>query len=146
MKARKQVLLVEDNADIRELLHLIITRAGHHVYAAATGGEALLELSSHSFNVIVCDIGLPDIDGFTLLKMAAAQRPISCISMSAFSFDGDTRPLSGCIRHFVKPFDPYELIAAIEAAEQPDMFYRSPFHIGLGYGNLHFQPQSHAGN
>jgi CheY-like chemotaxis protein len=146
MKARKQVLLVEDNADIRELLHLIITRAGHRVYAAATGGEALLELSRHSFNLIISDIGLPDIDGFTLLKLAAAQRPISCISMSAYLFETDTRAHSGCIRHFVKPFNPYDLLATIEAAEQPDNFYRSPFHIGLGYGNLHFQPQSHAGN
>jgi len=146
MKPRKHVLLVEDDRDIRGLLHLIITSAGHLVCSAATGSEALLELSRHSFNLIVSDIGLPDIDGFKLLKMAAARQPISCISISAFSFDGDTRPHSGCIRHFVKPFDPYDLLAAIEAAEQPDMFYRSPFHIGLGYGNLHFQPQSHAGN
>src|SRR3989442_7853230 len=73
-----RVLLVEDNTDIREVLALLLSSDGADVTAATTGQEALGLLLESRFDVIVTDLGLPDISGLALIEAvtsATRQRP-----------------------------------------------------------------------
>ena len=64
------VLVVEDERDIRELLRRYLERAGHSVLTAGTGAEAMLLLMDGSADLLLLDLGLPDIDGLEVLQRA----------------------------------------------------------------------------
>src|SRR6185312_228652 len=65
---RRRILVVEDMRDAARMLRLILSAAGHEVKIALTAGEALDTLQTFTPQVIVCDIGLPDMDGYALCR------------------------------------------------------------------------------
>ena len=65
-RGSSRVLIVEDNADAAESMHMLLELLGHKVHAAADGFVALDILAENSFDVILIDIGLPAMDGYTL--------------------------------------------------------------------------------
>jgi CheY-like chemotaxis protein len=73
-----RILLVEDNADIRDVFTLLLAAEGAHVIAAATGREAI-DLARHDdFDVLLTDLGLPDFTGDVVIRhivAAARERP-----------------------------------------------------------------------
>jgi two-component system CheB/CheR fusion protein len=71
-----RVLLVEDAADIREVFPLLLNSEGAEVTTAATGGEAMRLATRHVFDVVLTDLGLPDVPGDVVIRhiIAAARR------------------------------------------------------------------------
>ncbi len=118
-----RVLVVEDHGDSRELAVRIIESAGASAVAVASAAEALATLESKRFSVVVADIGLPDQDGFSLLRHLRGHRlerlrTVPVIAVTAYVSASDrARALSmGFHQHVAKPADPVTLIDAIARA------------------------------
>ncbi len=114
------VLVVDDEADARNLIKRVLEDCGAEVITAGTASEALLAVESGKPDVLVSDIGMPDADGFELLRRVRALGAdrggrIPAIALTAFARSEDrTRALrSGFLVHVSKPVDPSELIATV---------------------------------
>jgi PAS domain S-box-containing protein len=115
-----RVLVVDDEQDARDLVRLVLSECGAVVTTCAGAQEALGVLESESFEVIVSDIGMPDIDGYEFLrrarpKLQASNRRIPAIALTAFARSEDrTRALqAGFLVHVSKPVEPGELVATV---------------------------------
>lgn len=110
------VLVVEDDADARELLRYVLTEAGAAVTVASDAHEALRFLEQSKFDLLVSDIGLPDMDGLqfvrTLREREGASTRIPAVALTAYTRAVDrTRALqAGFQAHVPKPVDPHELV------------------------------------
>jgi CheY-like chemotaxis protein len=62
-----KVIVIEDVADSARLAHKILTKTGHEAYIASNGEEAISYISAQKFDLVILDLGLPDVDGQTLL-------------------------------------------------------------------------------
>jgi len=110
------VLIVEDEADSRELIELLLASEGARVRSAASAEQALSLLDSVAPDVVLSDIGMPGRDGYWLATEVRARRPdIAAIALTAFSGHADIeRALSaGFDHHVAKPVDPELLVNAL---------------------------------
>lgn len=111
-----KVLLVEDDPDGREMVAHLLTEQGGQVRAVGSAEAALQALSEGAFDVMVSDIGMPDVDGYQLLeRIRAAGNPIPAIALTAFARleDRDRALEAGYAAHLSKPVEPPALIAAL---------------------------------
>jgi len=115
-----RVLVVDDEADARELIKRVLLDCEAEVSTAASAAEALLIMAQHGPHVLVSDIGMPDVDGYELLRrVRELERDsggrIPAIALTAFARSEDrTRALrAGFLVHIAKPVDPSELVATI---------------------------------
>jgi CheY-like chemotaxis protein/nitrogen-specific signal transduction histidine kinase len=116
-----RVLIVEDDADSRELIDEVLSRAGAEVASAASVADAFTAIDgADQFDVVVSDLGLPDEDGYTLVRRLRAstderQRKLFVIALSAYTRPQDrTRALdAGFDVHLAKPVNPNELVLAV---------------------------------
>jgi CheY-like chemotaxis protein len=69
------ILVVEDDPAIRRLVAMVLQRQGYRIDAAADGLEAVTKLGAADYDVIVLDLMMPNLDGFTFLNTVAAQEP-----------------------------------------------------------------------
>jgi DNA-binding response OmpR family regulator len=108
------VLVVEDERDIRELLRRYLERAGHAVVTSATGSDALQQLASGTVDLLLLDLGLPDIDGLDVLQEATVLR-VPVIALTARSSVEDRiRGLQrGADDYVTKPFSPQEVVLRV---------------------------------
>ncbi|HET8734787.1 MAG TPA: PAS domain S-box protein [Anaeromyxobacteraceae bacterium] len=102
------ILVIEDNEDARESLGLLLKLNGHAVTAAATGRAGLEAAASHPPDVIVCDIGLPDQDGFDVVRGIRAAHPkahVFAIALSGYAQPDDREQAlaAGFDAHLAKP-------------------------------------------
>mgnify|MGYP002632268704 CR=1 FL=1 len=116
----KQILTVEDGANIRRLIAYNLKRAGFVVHEAADGKEAVKVLQQVVPDLIILDIRMPEMDGFQLLELLrrypkAAAIPV--IMMTALSQPADVdRALDlGVVDYLIKPLDPTLLLAKVHA-------------------------------
>ena len=109
------VLVVEDERDIRELLRRYLTRAGFSVIAASTGAEALLELEEGRPDLVLLDLGLPDIDGREVLGRATPDIPVIVLTARAGLPDRIAGLRAGADDYVVKPFSPTEVVLRVQA-------------------------------
>ncbi|MBF2072571.1 MAG: PAS domain S-box protein [Synechococcales cyanobacterium C42_A2020_086] len=113
------ILIVDDEADMRELLACILQLAGAQVRLAASAAEALDQIRQRSPDVLISDIGMPEVDGYTLLQWVNAsrpeQRPIPAIALTAYAGEANHRRAlaAGFQRHLAKPVEPTELVQVI---------------------------------
>jgi CheY-like chemotaxis protein len=114
------VLVVDDDRDARELLSRILEQAGAAVELAESAAEALAKLPRSRTDVLISDIGMPDADGYELIRRVrslpsgdGAATP--AIALTAFARSEDrTRALrAGYQLHIAKPVEPTELITAV---------------------------------
>lgn len=110
------VLVVEDERDIRDLLRRYLERAGHAVLTTGTGAEALRLLQDTEPDLVLLDLGLPDIDGLEVLD-AAHRQGTSVIALTARSAVEDRiRGLEhGADDYVTKPFSPQEVVLRVAA-------------------------------
>ncbi len=115
-----QVLVVDDEADARDLIKRILSDCHADVLTAATATEALQLLQTERPDLLVSDIGMPDVDGFELLGRvralgAARGGNVPAIALTAFARSEDRiRALaSGFLTHISKPVEPADLIAKV---------------------------------
>jgi len=106
-----RILLVEDHRDTRHALSRLLTHFGHQVSAADTMQSAFKLLASRKFDVILCDIGLPDGSGYAVVSQAKQEWPIKAVAITGFGTDQDVRrcKAAGFDFHLVKPIDFHEL-------------------------------------
>jgi CheY-like chemotaxis protein len=112
---RRRVLVVEDNPDAAETLATLLDLLGHEVRVAYTGPDGVREALDWCPDAIVCDIGLPGLDGYGVarqLRSRPATRDTLLIALTAHGRDDDIRRASeaGFNYHITKPADPDALI------------------------------------
>ena len=113
-----KILIVEDEKSILKLLHTVLAANQYDVIEATTGGEALSLINSHCPDLILLDLGLPDMDGNSLLhdvrKWTAT--PIIVISARTHELDKVEAIDLGADDYITKPFGTSELLARIRMA------------------------------
>ncbi|MFF4804980.1 ATP-binding protein [Streptomyces sp. NPDC001351] len=122
---RLSLLIVEDNADLAATYRTLLERQGHRVTAVHTGRDALTATEAHAFDVVLCDLGLPDIDGYAVAR-ALRTRPDGgrprLIAVSGFSQGSDRAQsrAAGFDAHLAKPLPLTDLLDLLERLEGPD--------------------------
>ena len=112
-----RILVVEDDKALGRALLTALAGAGMEARRAADGAAALDELKAHNFDVVLLDIGLPFIDGWTILSSLEGRRAPSLIIISARGDERDkVRALDmGADDYLAKPFGAEELLARVRA-------------------------------
>ncbi|MCX8024394.1 MAG: response regulator [Thermanaerothrix sp.] len=110
MQTAKTILYVEDNLDNRTLVRRLLQANGYNVLEAANAAEALNLLNTHRPDLILMDINMPDIDGYTLtrtIKTMEHLRSVPIVALTANVMRGDKeRTLqAGCDGYIEKPID-----------------------------------------
>ena len=110
------VLVVEDERDIRDLLRRYLEREGYAVVTVATGTEALRHVEAAAADLVLLDLGLPDIDGFEILSVAR-RLGVPVVALTARSSVEDRiRGLEqGADDYVTKPFSPREVVLRVGA-------------------------------
>lgn len=111
-----KILLVEDDEMLNEMITEYINSTGHVIISTKTGQESLEILNSQKFDLLILDISLPDIDGFTILeKMHEQKRMVPTIYISALiDIEDISRAFDlGCFDYLKKPFHLKELTLRI---------------------------------
>ncbi|NJK67250.1 MAG: response regulator [Microcoleus sp. SU_5_3] len=111
-------LIVDDDSDSRELVAFLLQESGAVVRAAASASEALQSLKQALPDILLSDIGMPGMDGYTLIATVRSLKQcqtLPAIALTAYAGDGDKdRAIAaGFQNHIPKPIDPNKLIAAI---------------------------------
>jgi signal transduction histidine kinase/CheY-like chemotaxis protein len=110
-----QILLVDDHKDTVTTLKHLLTRIGYRVTTAETFHEALQLAATNDFDLLVSDIGLPDGNGFELLKEIRKRRQIDAIALSGFGMEDDVQKSreAGFADYLIKPINLDRLQSAI---------------------------------
>jgi CheY-like chemotaxis protein len=119
-----RVLFVDDNAEARALIGAVLEGAGASVTMAASAAEALNALAVKPVDLILSDIGMPDVDGYDFMAQVRARErdaqrsAVPAIAMTAYATVEDRRRAlaRGFQRHVAKPIDPGHLIRVVCAA------------------------------
>ena len=108
-----RILIIENHEVTASFISLFLRRAGHDVIVVPTAQAALGRDDLASFDVILSDIGLPDVNGWELMKQLRPKTGAFAIAMSGFGGEADVQRslATGYQHHLVKPFVP----AALEA-------------------------------
>ena len=111
------VVIIEDDQRIRELMARALAESGHEVEGAASALDGLQRIVQTSPDVVILDMGLPDLDGAELLKMIRAVTHVPVVVATARSEDRDiVRTLdAGADDYLVKPFSVEQLEARVRA-------------------------------
>lgn len=110
-----KILVVEDDEGIRSLLEMSLTKNGYHVETASDGGKAVEMVENATFDLILLDIMLPEIDGFTLFEYIEEYHIPTIFLTAKASVQDKVKGLRmGAEDYIVKPFEILELIARIE--------------------------------
>ena len=137
------ILVVEDDRPIRNLIITTLKTHDYKYLAAENGSSAILEASSHHPDIVLLDLGLPDMEGVEVIKKIRTWSNMPIIVISARSEDTDKIEAldAGADDYLVKPFSFQELEARIKA-----LLRRSgneSVHMALRCGDLVLDPPSH---
>ncbi|WP_145153703.1 response regulator transcription factor [Paenibacillus xylanexedens] len=111
------VLVVDDEPDIRDVIHVYLRNEGYHVIEAANGEEALNMIKTTSVQLVILDVMMPVMDGIKACFKIREVSTIPIIMLSAKEEDIDkiTGLTTGADDYMVKPFNPLELLARVKA-------------------------------
>lgn len=111
------VLVVDDEPDIRDVIHVYLRNEGYHVIEAANGEEALNIIKTTSVQLVILDVMMPIMDGIKACFKIREVSPTPIIMLSAKEEDIDkiTGLTTGADDYMVKPFNPLELLARVKA-------------------------------
>lgn len=109
------ILVVEDDAAVRNLIATTLETHDYKYHTAATGEAAVLEASSHNPDVVLLDLGLPDMDGVDIIHKIRSWSNMPIIVISARSEDSDKIDAldAGADDYLTKPFSVEELLARL---------------------------------
>jgi two-component system response regulator MtrA len=113
----ERVLLVEDDASIREVVGIGLRQAGMRVTGVGDGGEALAQFRAASYDVVLLDVMLPSIDGFDVLRelRRSSRVPVVMLTARTETVDVVVGLELGADDYVTKPFEMPELIARVRA-------------------------------
>lgn len=114
------VLVVDDEADTRDLLTVVLERAGATVRSVASVNEALQVIQQSPPDVLISDVGMPEQDGYALIRQVREQESeqvgrMPAIALTAYATEEDCKQLlkAGFQLHLSKPVEPTTLVAAV---------------------------------
>jgi len=118
MKNSGTLIVIEDEAQIRRFLRTMLTAEGYQVFDAETGKQGLTEAATRKPDLIILDLGLPDMDGVEVVKGIREWSTVPVIILSARSQENDKISAldAGADDYLVKPFGAGELLARIRVA------------------------------
>lgn len=114
------ILVVEDDAPVRNLITTTLKAHDYKYITASTGEGAIMEASSHNPDIVLLDLGLPDIDGVEVIKRIRTWSNMPIIVISARSEDNDKIEAldSGADDYLTKPFSVEELLARLRVTQR----------------------------
>ena len=135
------ILVVDDERGIRALCSDVLGRAGHEVEAVDSAAGALAATTRRKFDLVLCDINLPDQDGVSILpKLLAGENPPAVLLITAYpSIDTAVRGMKLGARDYIgKPFSPDELRLVVQRALAEDELKRKHGELTkrLAYGSM----------
>jgi CheY-like chemotaxis protein len=124
--AMARILIADDDPAVRMMMSLLLSAKGHEIVEAANGREGLAKITSESFDLLIVDIFMPDMDGLETIKRVLNHKPaLPIIVVSGMSFRsalGSGEPPDflamatrlGAVQSLQKPFRPQQLLTAVE--------------------------------
>nr|WP_291235265.1 response regulator transcription factor [Frisingicoccus sp.] len=114
------ILVIEDDASVRNLMTTTLKAHDYRYLTASTGETGIMEASSHNPDVILLDLGLPDMDGIEVIKKIRTWSNMPIIVLSARSEDSDKIEAldMGADDYLTKPFSVEELLARLRATQR----------------------------
>ena len=111
-------LVIDDEPQIRRLLRVTLEANGYQVFDAANGKDGIVQAAQRRPEVVLLDLGLPDIDGVTVLKRLREWSKVPVIILSVRDRENDKIAAldAGANDYVTKPFSPGELLARLRAA------------------------------
>jgi len=113
----RRILVVDDEPELRSMLRRYLQAEGFKVIESSTGQDALVRQQTSPADLVVLDVGLPDIDGFEVLRSLRTKSDVAVILLTARAEEIDrvVGLTVGADDYVTKPFSPRELIARINA-------------------------------
>ena len=120
MKPGRTALIIDDEKQIRRLLRFALEAADHQVFEAETGQAGLSELVQHRPDVVLLDLGLPDMDGVKVLRRLRewSDVPVLILSVRDDAEEKVAALDAGADDYVTKPFDTAELLARVRVAQR----------------------------
>ena len=118
MNIREKVLIIEDEKSIAHVISTILSSNGYETIQARSGSEALSMVSSHCPDLVILDLGLPDMDGIEVLQSIRSWSSLPVVVVSARSHELDKVSALdlGADDYLTKPFGTAELLARVRTA------------------------------
>jgi len=116
-----RVLIIDDEENMLHMLKTILTKEGYEIITATNGIEGLKKIEANSFNTVLCDLRMPEMDGLSFLKAIKGKKIDSTIiMMSAYgTIDLAIQAMKlGAYDYISKPFKPDEIILTLRKAEE----------------------------
>lgn len=115
-----RLMIVEDHADTAEVLSRLLKASGHIVSIATSAADALSLADEHSFDIVISDLGLPDMTGYELMRRIKARYGSKGIAMSGYGMGEDIRKSeqAGFSAHLIKPVNFDQLEQSIRRVAQ----------------------------
>src|SRR3954447_25047563 len=120
MKQTRTALIIDDEKQIRRLLRFALEAADHQVYEAETGQAGLSEIVQRRPDVVLLDLGLPDIEGLKVLRRLRewSDVPVLILSVRDDPEEKVEALNAGADDYVTKPFDTAELLARVRASQR----------------------------
>lgn len=133
-----QLLLIEDDLQIRNNLTELLTLQGYEVEAASNGHEGLERAQSNRPDLILCDVMMPQIDGYQVLEAIRIDRSLSAIPFIFLTAKADSTDVRlgmnlGADDYLTKPFTSDDLISAIESRLKQRQYWMPPNTPSVSY-------------
>ncbi|MBE7421479.1 MAG: response regulator [Zoogloeaceae bacterium] len=114
----KTILVVDDSASLRQVVHLALQSAGYEVIEACDGKDALGKLDGKKVHLIISDVNMPNMDGISLVKEVKKHpsykfTPIIMLTTEAGENRKQEGQAAGAKAWVVKPFQPQQMLAAV---------------------------------
>ena len=120
MSDKATAIVVDDEGQIRKLLRVVLEESGYHVVEAETGKSGLVEIAARQPDVVLLDLGLPDMDGVAVLKRLRewSHVPVLILSVRETAEQKVAALDAGADDYVTKPFDATELLARLRAIQR----------------------------
>ena len=141
------ILIVEDDPPIRNLISVALETHDYRFLSASSGGTAIMEASSHNPDIMLLDLGLPDLDGVEVIRKIRSWSNLPIIVISARSDDSDKIEAldAGADDYLTKPFSVDELLARLRVtirrlnqtqndSQETSVFINGPLRIDYAAG------------
>lgn len=118
MNAKASIIIIEDEKNICNFIETVLTPQNYHVVCAYTGADGLKQINTHKPDVVLLDLGLPDMDGLEIIEEVRTYNSVPIIVISARTLERSKVAAldMGADDYLTKPFGTAELLARIRTA------------------------------